>query len=89
MSYRVIVPGATSTSTATASSRSWPPPASKMGVKLHEIPGGDAAALHADHRAGTTPRPTCPRGTGIRYIDPNFNLSVVTKAQWGNNSDTG
>ena len=23
------------------------------------------------------------------YIDPNFNLSVVTKAQWGNNSDTG
>ena len=23
------------------------------------------------------------------YIDPNFNLSVVTKAQWDNNSDTG
>ena len=23
------------------------------------------------------------------YVDPNFNLSVVTKAQWGNYSDTG
>ena len=23
------------------------------------------------------------------YIDPNFNLSVVTKAEWYNNSDTG
>ncbi len=63
----------------------------KIGVKLNEIPGGDVSAAY-----------TLITNAGYKYtkadmftwywhpyIDPNFNLSVVTKAQWGNNSDTG
>ncbi len=30
-----------------------------------------------------------PPGTGSEYVDPDFKLSVVTKAQWNNWSDTG
>ncbi len=63
----------------------------KIGVKINEIPGGDVSAAY-----------TLITNAGYKYtkadmftwywhpyIDPNFNLSVVTKAQWGNNSDTG
>jgi peptide/nickel transport system substrate-binding protein len=63
----------------------------KIGVKLHEVSGGDVG------QAYTTV--TAPKGTYLSadmytwywhpYVDPNFNLSVVTKAQWNNNSDTG
>jgi peptide/nickel transport system substrate-binding protein len=90
MSYSVIVPGDLDFSgdrqfeilqTAFA----------KIGVKINEIPGGDVSAAY-----------TLITNAGYKYtkadmftwywhpyIDPNFNLSVVTKAQWGNNSDTG
>jgi len=63
----------------------------KIGVKINEIPGGDVS------QAYTTI--TSPHGTYQNtdmytwywhpYIDPNFNLSVVTRAQWNDNSDSG
>jgi peptide/nickel transport system substrate-binding protein len=63
----------------------------KIGVKLNEIPGGDGAQAYT--------LITGPGGKYLStdmytwywhpYIDPSFNLSVVTKAQWNNNSDSG
>jgi peptide/nickel transport system substrate-binding protein len=63
----------------------------KIGVKLTEVAGGDA-----DQAYSTI---TGPNGKYLNtdmytwywhpYIDPNFNLSVVTRAQWDDNSDTG
>jgi peptide/nickel transport system substrate-binding protein len=63
----------------------------KIGVQLHEVAGGDVGQAYTDV--------TAPKGTYKSadmytwywhpYVDPKFNLSVVTKAQWNNNSDTG
>jgi peptide/nickel transport system substrate-binding protein len=63
----------------------------KIGVQLNLIPGGDGAQAYE--------LITAPNGTYLKadmytwywhpYIDPSFNLSVVTKAEWYNNSDTG
>ncbi len=63
----------------------------KIGVKLNEKPGGDGAQAFE--------LITAPAGKYLSadmytwywhpYIDPSFNLSVVTKAEWYNNSDTG
>jgi peptide/nickel transport system substrate-binding protein len=63
----------------------------KIGVKLHEVPGGDGSQAYT--------LITAPGGRYLSadmytwywhpYIDPNFNLSVVTRAQWNDNSDTG
>jgi peptide/nickel transport system substrate-binding protein len=64
---------------------------SKIGVHLNEVPGGDGTQAY-DIITG-------PNGRYLNsdmftwywhpYIDPDFNLSVVTTAQWYNNSDTG
>ena len=63
----------------------------KVGVKLKLTPGGDGAQAYE--------LITAPSGKYLKadmytwywhpYIDPSFNLSVVTKAEWYNNSDTG
>ena len=63
----------------------------KIGVQLNLVPGGDGAQAYE--------LITAPNGTYLKadmytwywhpYIDPSFNLSVVTKAEWYNNSDTG
>jgi peptide/nickel transport system substrate-binding protein len=63
----------------------------KIGVVLRETPGGDGSQAY-ELIAG-------PSGKYLNadlytwywhpYIDPSFNLSVVTKAEWYNNSDTG
>ena len=63
----------------------------KVGVKLNLTPGGDGAQAYE--------LITGPGGKYLNadmytwywhpYIDPSFNLSVVTKAEWYNNSDTG
>ena len=63
----------------------------KVGVQLKLTPGGDGAQAFELIAA--------PGGTYLKadmytwywhpYIDPSFNLSVVTKAEWYNNSDTG
>ena len=63
----------------------------KVGVKLRLTPGGDGAQAFELIAA--------PGGKYLKadmytwywhpYIDPSFNLSVVTKAEWYNNSDSG
>ena len=60
-------------------------------MKLELTPGGDGATAFE--------LITAPGGKYLKadmytwywhpYIDPSFNLSVVTKAEWYNNSDTG
>ena len=63
----------------------------QVGVKLHEIAGGDGTQAY---NLITAPKCTYRSADFYTwywhpYIDPNFNLSVVTKAQWCDNSDTG
>jgi peptide/nickel transport system substrate-binding protein len=63
----------------------------RIGVKLHEVSGGDGTQAYS--------MITAPGGKYLNadmytwywhpYIDPNFNLSVVTRAQWNDNSDSG
>jgi peptide/nickel transport system substrate-binding protein len=64
---------------------------SHIGVKLTEISGGDGSQAYVTI--------TAPKGQYLSadmytwywhpYIDPDFNLSTVTRDQWNNNSDTG
>jgi ABC-type transport system substrate-binding protein len=63
----------------------------KVGVQLHEISGGDVSQAYD---LITAPNYTYKNADMFTwywhpYIDPNYNLSVVTRAQWGNSSDTG
>jgi peptide/nickel transport system substrate-binding protein len=63
----------------------------KIGVQLHEISGGDVSQAYD---LITAPNYTYKNADMFTwywhpYIDPNYNLSVVTRAQWGNSSDTG
>ncbi len=60
-----------------------------MGVKLHEIPGGDANQAVAMETAGNYTKFDLATWYWIGYIDPNFMLSILTKDQWGGWSDTG
>jgi peptide/nickel transport system substrate-binding protein len=63
----------------------------KIGVNLSELPGGDSSQAYSIE--------TAPNGKYLNfdmatwdwagYIDPNFMLSVLTKAQWNSWSDTG
>jgi peptide/nickel transport system substrate-binding protein len=63
----------------------------KIGVNLSELPGGDSSQAYSIE--------TDPNGKYLSmdmatwdwagYIDPNFMLSVLTKAQWNSWSDTG
>ncbi len=68
-----------------------------VGVAVTLVPGGDATAAYA-YETGDNCDATA--GTGyedfdmalwdwIGYLDPDFMLSVVTKAQWCSWSDTG
>jgi peptide/nickel transport system substrate-binding protein len=63
----------------------------KAGVQLTEVPGGDGSQAYT--------MITAPDGKYLSadmftwywhpYVDPAFNLSVVTRVQWNDNSDTG
>lgn len=63
----------------------------QIGVKLNEVSGGDGTQSYTMITAPNGKYLTADMYTWYwhPYIDPNFNLSVVTAAQWGNNSDTG
>jgi peptide/nickel transport system substrate-binding protein len=63
----------------------------KIGVKVHEISGGDGTQAYTMITAPGGKYLTADMYTWYwhPYIDPDFNLSVVTRAQWYNNSDTG
>jgi peptide/nickel transport system substrate-binding protein len=63
----------------------------KVGVKINEVAGGDVSQAYDTITAANYMYTKNDMFTWYwhPYIDPAFNLSVVTKAQWGNNSDTG
>ena len=63
----------------------------KVGVKLNEISGGDGTQAYTMIVAPSAKYLSADMYTWYwhPYIDPNFNLSVVTRAQWDDNSDTG
>lgn len=63
----------------------------KIGVKVTEVPGGDASEAYTLITGPNYKYLSTDMYTWYwhPYIDPDFNLSVVTKAQWGDNSDTG
>ena len=63
----------------------------KVGISLHEIAGGDGTQAY-----NLITAPKCKYLSADfytwywhPYIDPNFNLSVVTRSEWCDNSDTG
>ncbi len=68
----------------------------KLGVKVTQKVGGDATASYAIE-TGNCSGPVAKQYTGfdiamwdwVGYLDPDFMLSVVTKAQWCSWSDTG
>ncbi len=64
---------------------------SEIGVKLNEVSGGDGSQAYTMITAPNYTYKSADMYTWYwhPYIDPNFNLSTVTRAQWGNNSDTG
>jgi peptide/nickel transport system substrate-binding protein len=63
----------------------------RVGVKLHEISGGDGTQAYTMITAPGAKYLNADMYTWYwhPYIDPNFNLSVVTRAQWDDNSDSG
>ncbi len=63
----------------------------KIGVKLNEVSGGDGTQAYTMIVAPDAKYLSADMYTWYwhPYIDPNFNLSVVTRAQWDDNSDTG
>jgi peptide/nickel transport system substrate-binding protein len=63
----------------------------KIGVKLTEVAGGDADQAYNLIVGPHAKYLSTDMYTWYwhPYIDPNFNLSVVTRAQWDDNSDTG
>jgi peptide/nickel transport system substrate-binding protein len=63
----------------------------KVGIKVHEVSGGDGSQAYAMITAPGGKYLTADMYTWYwhPYIDPNFNLSVVTRAQWYDNSDSG
>jgi len=63
----------------------------RIGIDVHPVSGGDVAQAYDMITAPHGTYQTADMFTWYwhPYIDPNFNLSVVTKAEWYNNSDTG
>ena len=84
------------TSTSTARSTIVKDGFAKLGVKVTQKVGGDTTATYA-LETGDCNGPESKQYTGfdiamwdwVGYIDPDFMLSVVTKAQWCSWSDTG
>jgi peptide/nickel transport system substrate-binding protein len=63
----------------------------KVGIKVHEVSGGDGSQAYTMITAPGGKYLTADMYTWYwhPYIDPNFNLSVVTREQWYDNSDSG
>jgi len=63
----------------------------QIGVQLNEVSGGDGTQAYTMITAPGGKYLTADMYTWYwhPYIDPNFNLSVVTRDQWYDNSDSG
>jgi peptide/nickel transport system substrate-binding protein len=61
----------------------------KAGVKIHEFAGGDTAAATQYEYAGNYTKYDLAMWDWAEYIDPDAQMSYMTKSQWLNWSDTG
>ena len=61
----------------------------KIGIKLNEINGGDTGQAYALETAGNYTKFDFATWDWAEYIDPDAQLSYMTKAQWFSWNDTG
>jgi peptide/nickel transport system substrate-binding protein len=61
----------------------------KIGVKITEQPGGDSGQAYAIETAGKYTKFDMALWDWGEYVDPDFDLSVLTRGQWYSWSDTG
>jgi peptide/nickel transport system substrate-binding protein len=61
----------------------------QAGVKLSEVNGGDSSQAYALETAGNYTKFDLATWDWAEYIDPDAQLSYMTKAQWFSWSDTG
>ena len=61
----------------------------KVGVKLNEISGGDSSQAYALETAGNYTKFDLATWDWVEYVDPDSQLSYMTKSQWNSWSDTG
>jgi ABC-type transport system substrate-binding protein len=61
----------------------------KIGVRINEVSGGDSSATYSLITAGKYTKFDMSMWYWTGYLDPSFILSIVTRAQWFSNSDTG
>ncbi len=61
----------------------------KAGVKINEVAGGDDTQAFEYLTAGHYTKADIALWYWNAYIDPDFMLSILTRAQWYNLSDTG
>ena len=88
MSYDVIVPGTLDFNgdrQFQLIANDW----AKIGITLHEIAGGDAAQAYALETAGKYTKFDFATWDWAEYVDPDAQLSYMTRAQWYSWSDTG
>jgi peptide/nickel transport system substrate-binding protein len=62
---------------------------SKVGVKLTEIAGGDASQSYAYETAGSYTKFDLAMWDWAEYLDPDPQMSYLTRSQWYSWSDTG
>ena len=61
----------------------------KAGVKIHEVAGGDSSAAYGYETAGNYTKFDLAMWDWAEYIDPDAQMSYMTKAQWLSWNDTG
>ena len=58
-------------------------------MKLHEVAGGDSSASYGYETAGNYTKFDLAMWDWAEYIDPDAQMSYMTKAQWLSWNDTG
>jgi peptide/nickel transport system substrate-binding protein len=61
----------------------------KAGVKIHEVAGGDTSQSYGYETAESYTKFDLAIWDWTEYIDPDFEMSYMTRAQWFSWSDTG
>jgi peptide/nickel transport system substrate-binding protein len=61
----------------------------KVGIKLHEVAGGDSGQAYGLETAGKYTKFDFATWDWAEYIDPDAQLSYMTRGQWYSWSDTG
>ena len=61
----------------------------QVGIKLNEVAGGDSGQAYGDETAGKYTKFDFATWDWAEYVDPDAQLSYMTRAQWYSWSDTG